>query len=226
MRHKRLWAMLMLVGLGVAPAAAQVPVTLEARIEANRVIRPGEPALTISVPANAAYVGGERFTLYGVADCEIHVFVEADAAKRIQRFYWVQFESYLPSRPDARYDYGESDRRMDLWGAAAWVRPFLANTTREGRPGSDSEHVRAILTRAGYVAPPQLLAVRLVRLLDDPGGTGYGRRELMLIYAEDLAPSGVAADQLTTDGRPNARFTALEGPLIERAIAAFAIGAQ
>ncbi len=226
MRHKRLWAMLMLVGLGVAPAAAQVPVTLEARIEANRVIRPGEPALTIRVPANANYVGGERFTLYGVADCEIHVFVEADAAKRIQRFYWVQFESYLPSRPDARYDYGESDRRMDLWGAAAWVRPFLANTTREGRPGSDSEHVRAILTRAGYVAPPQLLAVRLVRLLDDPGGTGYGRRELMLIYAEDLAPSGVAADQLTTDGRPNARFTALEGPLIERAIAAFAIGAQ
>ena len=218
--------MLMLAGLAVAPAAAQVPATLEARIQANWVIRPGEPALTIRVPANAAYVGGERFTLYGVADCEIHVFVEADAARRIQRFYWVQFESYLPSRPDARYDYGESDRRMDLWGAATWARPVLADTTRTPRAGSDSERVRAILARAGYVAPPHMLALRLVRLLDDPGGTGYGRRELMLIYTEDLAPSGVAADQLTTEGRPNARFTSLEGPLIERAIAAFAIGAQ
>jgi hypothetical protein len=218
--------MLMLAGLGAIPAAAQVPSTLEARIEANRVVRAGDPALTISVPAGATYVGGERFTLYGVADCEIHVFVEADAAKRIQRFYWVQFESYLPSRPDARYDYGESDRRMDLWGAAAWARPFPIDTSRPSRAGSDGERVRAILANAGYVAPPHLLAVRLIRLLDDPQGTGYGRRELMLIYAEDLAPSGVAADQLTTDGRPNARFTALEVPLLERATTAFAIEAR
>lgn len=225
MRHGRLWAMLMLAGLA-APAAAQVPATLEARIEANRVVRAGEPALSIRVPTGATYVGGERFTLYGIADCEIHVFVEADAARRIQRFYWVQFESYLPSRPDARYDYGESDRRMDLWGAAAWVRPFPIDSARPSRAGSDGERVRAILSRAGYVAPPHLLAVRMVRLLDDPQGTGYGRRELMLIYAEDLAPSGVAADQLVTDGRPNDRFAALEAPLIGRATAAFAIEAR
>jgi hypothetical protein len=178
------------------------------------------------VPANATYVGGERFTLYGVADCEIHVFVEADAAKRIQRFYWVQFEAYLPSRPDARYDYGESDRRMDLWGAAAWVRPFPIDSSRASRAGSDGERVRAILANAGYVAPPHLLGVRMVRLLDDPQGTGYGRRELMLIYAEDLAPSGVAADQLMTDGRPNARFTELAAPMIERAVRAFTVAAR
>ncbi len=212
----------MLAGVGSAPAPAQVPTTPAARVAANAVVHAGE-SLTIRVPARATYVGAERFTLYDVADAEIHVFVEADAAKRIRRFYWIQFESYLPSRPDARYDYGESDRRMDLWGATAWVRPSLADSARQVRAGSDTERFRAILTRAGYTAPPHLLAVRIVRMLDDPQGTGFGRRELMLIYAEDLAASGRTVDQVTTGGRPDARFEALEGPLIERAAAAFTV---
>lgn len=221
MRHARLWAMALLAGLA-APAAAQVPETLAAQVEAHAVTHPGE-RLTVRVPLGATYVGGDRFTLYDVADAEIHVFVEADAARRIRRFYWVQFESYLPSRPDARYNYGESDRRMELWGETAWVRPSLADSARPVRTGSDTEHFRAVLARAGYTAPPHLLAVRIVRLLDDPQGIGTGRRELMLIYAEDLATSRVTVDQVTTGGRPDARFTALEGPLIERAAAAFAV---
>jgi len=223
MRYASLCALLLLAGLAAVPAAAQVPSTLAARVEANRVIHPGEPVLTIRVPARATYVGGERFTLYDLADCEIHVFVEADAAKRIRRFYWVQFESYLPSRPDARYNYGESDRRMGLWGATAWVRPSLVDSARQVRPGSDTERFRAILGRAGYTAPPHFLAVRMVRLLDDSQDTGHGRRELMLIYAEDPAVSGVALSQVTTGGRPNARFAEVEGPLIQRATAAFSV---
>ncbi len=222
MGRARLLAVAMLAALAGGPAAAQVPETPAATVEANAVVHPGE-GLTIRVPARAVYVGGDRFTLYDVADAEIHVFVEADAAKRIRRFYWVQFESYLPSRPDARYDYGESDRRMELWGETVWVRPSLADSARQVRAGSDTEHFRAILERAGYSAPPHLLAVRMVRLLDDPQGTGFGRRELMLIYAEDLAPTRTTVDQITTGGRPDARFAALEGPLIERAAAAFTV---
>jgi hypothetical protein len=222
MRRAKLWAMMMLAGLASAPAAAQVPETPAAQVEANIVSHPGE-RLTVRVPRGATYVGGERFTLYDVADAEIHVFVEADAAKRIRRFYWVQFESYLPSRPDARYNYGESDRRMDLWGEAAWVRPSVADSARQVRAGSDTEHFRAILTRAGYTAPPHLLAVRMVRLLDDPQGTGQGRRELMLIYAEAMGLSGTTASEVLTGGRPNMRFAELEAPLIERAAAAFTV---
>jgi len=226
MRRVQLWAMTMVLAACAVPAAAQGPQPIAGRVEANRVIHPGAPALQVRVPAGAVYVGSERFTLYGVADCEIHVFVEAGRSRRIRRFYWVQFESYLPTRPDARYDYGESDRRMDLWGAAAWVRPFVADTTRPPRSGSDSERVRAIFAGAGYVAPPHMLAVRFVRLLDDPEGTGYGRRELMLIYAEEMRQSGASAEQVTTDGRPNERFRAIEGPLVERAAAAFAVEEQ
>lgn len=221
--RRHLLALLMVVGMGGAASAQEPPRTIAGRIEANRVIHPGPPALAIRLPAAATYVGSERFALYGVADCEIHVFVEADSARRIHRFYWVQFESYLPSRPDARYNYGESDRRMELWGAAAWVRPFLIDTTRVPRAGSDTERVRAILEGAGYRAPPQMLAVRTIRLLDDPEGTGYGRNELMLIYAEDLGESRTRAEAVTTDGRPNERFAAIGGPLIQRATSAFSV---
>ena len=69
--------------------------------------------------------------------------------------------------------------------------------------------------------PPGMMTVRLVRLLDDPKGTGYGRRELMMIYGEDMAPTGLTYEAVTTKGEPNARWAALEKPLLKRAIKAF-----
>ena len=59
--------------------------------------------------------------------------------------------------------------------------------------------------------------VRLVQLLDDPAGTGKGRKELMIIYSEDLAPTGKALAELATDGKPNASWAPIEQALIERA---------
>lgn len=215
----------MIAAVAAGPVLAQTPMPA-GKVEGHIVAHPGTPALKVGVPATATYVGAERFTLYGVADCEIHVFVEADEQKRIRKLYWIQFEGYLPSRPDARYEYGENDRRMELWGQAAWMRIFLSRTERPTREGSDSERVRSILTRAGYIAPPHLMMVRLVRLLDDPQGTGYGRSELMMIYAEDMAPTGLTVDDVTTDGKSNARWTALEQPLIDRAAAAFSVKAR
>ena len=76
--------------------------------------------VAVHVPATATYVGNERFNLYGVADAEIHVFADADAARKVQRLYWVQFESYLPSN-DHRYNYAEGNTRFDLWGAPTWL---------------------------------------------------------------------------------------------------------
>lgn len=33
----------------------------------------------------AAYVGANRFVIYGITDCELHAFVESDAHKKVQR---------------------------------------------------------------------------------------------------------------------------------------------
>ncbi|WP_147417608.1 hypothetical protein [Sphingomonas cavernae] len=217
-------AMLMLTGS--VPLAAQAPAAPTARVEGNAVAHPGDPALTISVPEGATYVGSERFMLYGVADCEIHLFVEADAGRRVRRFWWVQFEGYLPSRPELRYTYGEKDQRIELWGAPMWESARFGPTNTRPRAGSDGERVRMMLARAGYTRPPNMMNVRLVRLLDDPAGSGYGRRELMLIYAEDMAPAGTTPEELTTDGAPNARWAPLEQALIARAAKSFRVEAR
>jgi hypothetical protein len=208
-----------------APEASAVP-TPEAQVSGRSVFHPRE-GLTVRVPANAVYLGAERFALYGVADCEIHLFVEAGRNRRVRRLYWVHFESYLPSQPDGRFTYGEIDRRMGLLGGFTWVRGSLMDTTRPPRrAGSDSERVRTMIARAGYTLPPYLASARLVRLLDDPKGTGYGRRELMMIYAEDLAELGITRDEAVRDDPENRLREPFAAKTIARAAAAFRVKAR
>ena len=204
-----------------APDPAAVPSTPAAAVNGRTVTHPGEK-VSIMVPAAATYVGAERFNLYGVADAEIHVFVEADAAKRVQRLYWIQFESYLPAN-DHRYNYADGNTRFDLWGTPTWLAWGPRLTSAPSRPGSDRESVMRILARQGYALPPEMQNVRLVQMLDDPAGTGRGRRELMLIYSEDLAPTGKTVAELVADGKITDAFKPLEKPLVDRAIASFKI---
>ena len=181
-----------------------------------RITHSGE-GITVRLPASATYVGSERFELYGVADAEVHLFVEPDAAKRMRRLWWVQFESYLPSKPELSYNYADGNRPIELGGTRTWLRAGPVSTTGPMRAGSDREHVIGILKRAGIAIPAEVMNVRLVQILDDPQGTGKGRRELMIIYSEDLALTGKSLADLTTGGKPNDRWAPLEQALIERA---------
>jgi hypothetical protein len=199
-----------------------VPSTPVASVSGNVVTHPVEK-VRVRVPEKATYAGSERFNLYGVADAEIHVFVEADSARKMQRLYWVQFESYLPTN-DHRYNYAEGNTRFDLWGTPTWLVWGPRLTSAPSRAGSDRESVMRILTRAGYTVPPEVLNVRMVQMLDDPQGTGRGRRELMIIYSEDLAPTGKKVAELSTDGNIiEEAFKPLERPLIDRATTAVSI---
>jgi hypothetical protein len=208
--------------LAAAPIAPAQPVlTPVAVVQAHSVTNAGEHVI-VRVPKAATYVGSDRFDLEGIADAEMHVFVEADASKRVKKLYWIQFEHYWPSKPDLTHDY-TGDRRTQHWGTTTWVRTGLGAASEPPRAGSDTEHVRTILERAGYKRPAEMMNVRLVQLLDDPQGTGHGRDELMLIYGEDLAPTGKTLAELTTDGKPNAAWQPLEQPLIDRAVKAFKV---
>ena len=211
----------MLMLAGAAPAAAASPSTA-ARVEAQAVVHPRE-GVTVRVPPSATYVGGERFTLYDVADCEIHVFIEADADRRMKRLWWIQFESYLPSKPELGYDYADGNRRMTMAGTPIWVRANPVPTDGPMREGSDREAVFRILKSGGYPIPPQVMNVRMVQLLDDSKGTGQGRRELMIIYSENLEPTGKTLADLTTDGKPDERWTEMGKNLIERAMASVTV---
>ncbi len=61
----------------------------------------------------------DRWVLYGIADCELYAFVEADASSSVKRLYWEQFESYLDRR-----GYGN---------LTATETAFAANTAKQAQ---------------------------------------------------------------------------------------------
>jgi len=216
--------MIGLVALAIAaqatPASTTVKVDSPQAVVQGHTVTHKASGLTIRVPKSATYVGAERFDLYGVADAEIQVFAEADRNKRVTRLYWIQFESYWPSHPNNHYDY-TGDRRETHWGNTVWVNSGPGSTTTPPRPGGDRAHVQAMLEKAGYKAPPEMMNVRMIQLLDDPKGTGHGRRELMFIYAEDLAPTGkTIADLTDAKGNTNAAWDPIGKALVKRATTA------
>ena len=70
--------------------------------------------MRITVPNSVQYVSAARWDLNDIADAELHVFVDADAQKRVQRLYWIQFEAYLPSNTH-RYNYKFTESGKARW---------------------------------------------------------------------------------------------------------------
>jgi hypothetical protein len=205
-------ASLVLVVAGLGLAAAAEP---ERTVRGNALVSKREPAVRIEVPKAAVYAGADRFVLYEIADCELHAFVEVDADRRVRRLYWIQFEGYLDSRPELHHRY-DSPRNAKIDGREFVIDTWLDAEDDRRTPGSDGEHVRALIRAKGFVVPPDRMSVRLVYLLDEAK-----RKELMLIYSEDLAPTGHAPQQLRPGGERHAEWAELERELVKRALTAF-----
>jgi hypothetical protein len=213
-----------IAALAIATLASSPYPAPERIQQKNSIVSRADPAVTVRVPRGAVYVGTQRWPLYYVADCELHVFVEADASKRVKRFYWIQFEQYLPSQPDARYDYAKPvNVREAHWGKVWWRRARFGPTGEKPQPGSELERVYALIAKAGYSLPPHMINVRLVRMLDDPADSGKGRKELILFYNEDMAPVAARSEDFITDGKINASWAPVEKALVERAVKRFAV---
>lgn len=169
-----------------------------------------DPAVLIKLPASATYIGARRWTLYDVADCEVHVFVEADEKKHVQRLYWIQFEGYIESKPDARYDYS-NDPVTEIDGRPFHVRARASAKNPTPRAGSDQEQVCRLVAERGYSLPYVSINVRLVNLF------AQDRKELMVIYAEDMVPTGLSPADVASGGRAETRWPELESQIIEAA---------
>ena len=183
----------------------------ERKVDGNVIISEHDPKVRIQLPRSAQYVGADRWVLYGMADCELHAFVEADSQKKVQRLYWVQFEGYLPSRPELKHTY-DSPRHASIGGLDFYVDTWIRTKGAETRPDSDVEHIMKLIQAKGYEMPNGMMYVRLVHLLDE-----QKRKELMIIYGEDPAPSGVTAADLAENGKAHSRWPTMEKGLIERA---------
>lgn len=183
----------------------------ERKVKSNIVISDHDPSIQIKVPKTAQYVGADRWDLYEIADCEIHLFVEADKQKNVKSYYWIQFESYLPTKPEYSYDY-KTGQSMSMAGLEFNVRARFGASSDQPKAGSDLEHVLQLLAKNGYKLPADIINVRLVHLLDETK-----RKELMIIYGEDMAPTGYTTAKLIADGKIRPEWAAIENDLIIRA---------
>jgi hypothetical protein len=182
----------------------------ERQVEYNRVISRSDPEVTIEVPRSATYVGADRFDLYGLADCEIHVFAEA-VNKRVTALYWIQFEALLPSQPTSQYAYWD-DELVTISGMYFNRRTHFGPSHEPQRAASDHERVRQLLERAGYELPTDIMSVRLVHLTDET----Y-RKELMIVYIEDLAATGYTSAQLMDGDTPVLAWEGIRNDFLRRA---------
>jgi hypothetical protein len=181
------------------------------KVVANAITSEQDPKVRIQLPESVHYVGADRWILYDIADCELHAFVDSGPQKNVQRLYWVQFEGYLSSKPDLAHQY-DSPRHTTIGGldfyVDTWVRPKGAETQK----GSDRQHVEELIRAKGFDMPAGMMYVRLVHLLDT-----QKRKELMIIYGEDLTATGFSAADLSQGGKSFSQWPSIEKGLLQRA---------
>jgi len=142
-------ALILAATLAVYPLVAQPEAkSPERMVSGNVIISRIDPKARIELPASTRYVGADRWVLYGMADCELHAFVEADDQKNVQRLYWVQFEGYLPTRPELHHTY-DSVRHADIGGLDFYVDTWVSRSDAKVEEGSDSEHIQTLLRANG-----------------------------------------------------------------------------
>ena len=217
---KHLTIVLLLSGFLAAQTHAQTHVPTgspQRSVEGNTITSTSDPAARIELLDSPVYVGADRWILYGFANCELHTFVQADAKKKVQRLYWVQFESYLPTRPELHHTY-DSPRHTQIGGLDFYVDTWVEPTSEHIKPDSDVEHIHTLLETHGYKLPSGMISVRLVHLLDDKK-----RKELMILYSEDVASTGLTVSELRSGGRAHDQWPEIEKSLIERAEKSIAI---
>jgi hypothetical protein len=175
----------------------------ERQVVGHTISSTHDPAVRITFASPFKYVGAVRWPLYNVADAELHIFVDAGPDKRVRRFYWVQFEGYLPSKPEAKHDYSGSEAHTEIAGWSWFVDARVVEyPQRNSRADSDGAHARRLITDAGYIFPEAMAHVRLVYLTD-----ASTRKELMIIYEEDMARLGANLQDVEGNAAPgHARF--------------------
>jgi hypothetical protein len=183
----------------------------ERHVEGNVIASVHDPTVRIQLPKSARYAGADRWILYGIADCELHAFADVDAHNNVQQLYWVQFEGYLPTKPELKHTY-DSQQHARIGGMDFYVDTWVRSRDASIEPGSDREHIEQLIRAKGYKMPEGMMYVRLVHLLDE-----QKRKELMIIYGEDLASTGHTAAELQDGGKAHEQWPALQKGLIDRA---------
>jgi len=189
----------------------------------NKVISRHDPALQIKLPDTFRYVGTDRFFLSqpklgNTEQAELYAFADAPDRHHVRRYVWIQFEGYLPGHPELHMTY-DSPRHAKIGGLDFYEDEGVGSDAHRQKPGSDGDHFYSLLAAHGYQRG-DLAWVRLVHLLN-----ASKRKELMIIYAESLAPTGATAAQLDEGGADRSKWPAIDEGLRRRAEQSISIAA-
>ena len=163
------------------------------------------PAARFTLSKTFHYVGGQVINLYGNAEAEQHLFLNARNGL-VESFCWLQFEHFLPSNK-MRYDY-EMDRSVKI-GDLSFIYDVKAYSDYPGLtmndPGSDGTAIARLAAAHHFSFPKRVARARMVFL-----PTPDRRTELMIIYGEAVKWD-VPADRVSLDdNQPDVAKTIVE----------------
>lgn len=176
---------------------------VQRQVKGQTLISKELPAARFTFDKDYRYLGGQTVNLYGNAEAEQHLFVKAASSGPVERFYWVQFEHFLPSN-NRLYDY-PADRTADF-GSLRFIYDVKGfpdyDAMQAEDPVSDGAAIRRLLAQHNLAFPKKAARVRMFHL-----PTADRRTELMIIYGEALAEGskvpvgtdGVALDAAAPD---------------------------
>ena len=181
-------------------------------VAGNDLVSTYDPALTLRFDPAFRFIGGQKFVLYGVADTEQYFFVQTTEDDKLKSIYWVQYEAYLPDNRYT-YDYDDSPLRVSLGDYEFFTdtAAFHYDPNKKRARGTDGAMVRQFLASKDYAYPSEVMYARLVYLTDPSR-----RKELMVIYMEDLDAYGLTAEALNEGGAKAARYPDVEKRFLGR----------
>jgi hypothetical protein len=168
-----------------AVAFAQTPGNhpLDREASDRRLISSADPAVAIEFAKGFKYAGGQRITIYGVAEAEQYFFVDAAEDRTLSRWYLLQFEHYLPDNTRTyKYDLPEEFHLgpLNFTADLHFVPGFF---TEKRDPASDGFAAQRLLQRKGYRLDGTFAVARMFHLPDPEH-----RKELMVVYGERVKP--------------------------------------
>ncbi len=185
---------------------------LSRTVSGNTLSSDADPSLDLSFDERFQHVGGQKFVLYRTADTEQHFFVEEHPDGSMKSLFWIQFESFLPDN-DFAYDYSDSPLRLQIDDVDFFADTAPGTTSPIGLewPGTDGALARDFLSGQGYSWPDDFAYARIVNIPDVTA-----RSELLIIFIDDLATSGLSGESLREGGEHAQRWPEVEAAHLDR----------
>lgn len=182
MKHLPALALLIIPFLTFAQETRSQTTSERREVRGQTIISKALPKAELTFAREFRYVGSQQVNLYGNAEADQYIFVTAGRDSVVEKFYWIQFEHFLPTN-SRTYDYAP-DRTTTIGGMTfiydvkSW--PDYSSMQVED-PQSDGAAIERLLAKHVLSFPKRAVRVRMFHLSNPDR-----RSELMIIYGESL----------------------------------------